>query len=113
MIMRMRLSRMKVSKCFNCRLKDLQYLIIDEVSNVSCSLLQFMSVRLQRARKNFLSFGGVSVILAAEFYQLRPPFGRPLWTNPEQLELFDRNGASLFLRFSLCESRRTFRFNAY
>lgn len=54
------------------RLRDLEFLIIDEVSMVRADLLDMVDTALKRARKSRASFGGVQTLLVGDLYQLPP-----------------------------------------
>lgn len=76
------------------RLKEIDVLIIDEVSMVYGQLWQELEERLRRVRGNSLPYGGVQIIAAGDFNQLKAvpdrdfgtqehykgfPFGTPAW----------------------------------
>jgi ATP-dependent DNA helicase PIF1 len=70
-------------------LKDLQLLIIDEVSMMGDDLFELSSAVLQRIRNCDLPFGGVQVILSGDFAQLSSVKGNfcfqsPLWNDTIQ-----------------------------
>lgn len=56
------------------RLKELEVLIIDEISMLHARQLDMINYVLKSIRKDFRPFGGVQVILAGDFFQL-PPVG--------------------------------------
>jgi hypothetical protein len=55
------------------------YLFIDEVSMVGCSLLNEISNALMDAKQNSLPFGGINIIFAGDFAQLPPVQDPPLY----------------------------------
>jgi hypothetical protein len=55
--------------------EGVDYIIIDEVSMVSCSLLYDISKALSDAKGNPSPFGGINVIFAGVFTQLQPVDG--------------------------------------
>ena len=56
------------------RLKELEVLIIDEVSMLHARQLDMINYVLKSIRKDFRPFGGVQVVVAGDFFQL-PPVG--------------------------------------
>lgn len=53
-------------------IKNLQTLIIDEVSMVRCDLMDMVDLTLQYYKKNKKPFGGIQVILFGDLFQLPP-----------------------------------------
>lgn len=53
-------------------LRNIDTVVIDEVSMVRVDLMEAMSMKLQIARKNDLPFGGVQMIMFGDLYQLPP-----------------------------------------
>ena len=61
-------------------MKDLKYLIIDEMSMLSLVNMFWLDIRLKEATgKKDTLFGGVSVIMLGDFAQLPPVGGKSLW----------------------------------
>jgi hypothetical protein len=89
--------------------KKLNFFILDECSFISTSQFQFINLRLQKLKDNVLPFGGLSLILAGDFYQLSPLFGNPLWSDPESLSEFDSKGARLLSLFKFTFLRNNVR----
>jgi ATP-dependent DNA helicase PIF1 len=56
-------------------LKELVFLIIDEVSMMSDELFDYISAFLKALRKNDAPFGGVQLLLSGDFAQLKPVKG--------------------------------------
>jgi type II secretory pathway predicted ATPase ExeA len=54
------------------KVKDLEYLIIDEISMVSIDLFYVLEYLLRKARNSKKLFGGVKVIMSGDFLQLPP-----------------------------------------
>jgi ATP-dependent exoDNAse (exonuclease V) alpha subunit len=52
--------------------KDLDYLVIDEISMVRADLMDAINYSLQINRKSTIPFGGVKLILIGDLYQLPP-----------------------------------------
>lgn len=53
-------------------LKDLEMLVVDEVSMAKADLVDMMDTSLRRAKKNGLPFGGVQLVLVGDLFQLPP-----------------------------------------
>ena len=64
------------------RWATVRLVIIDEMSLIDKSLLCDINNSLQRVRENNEPFGGLSVVLAGDFYQLPPVASTPLYTVP-------------------------------
>ncbi|PPQ73348.1 hypothetical protein CVT24_012186 [Panaeolus cyanescens] len=62
------------------RLRGVDYILLDEMSMVSCDHLAQISSRLSAATQRPEAFGGLNVILAGDFAQLPPVGGKPLYT---------------------------------
>ena len=58
------------------KLRELQLLIIDEISMISSELLDKIYVYLQHVRRNKKPFGGIQVMLCGDMFQLPPVNGR-------------------------------------
>ena len=52
--------------------RNIELLIIDEVSMMSASLLELLDMIAKRCRRNTLPFGGIQVIFSGDFFQLPP-----------------------------------------
>ncbi|CAF3418600.1 unnamed protein product [Rotaria socialis] len=61
-----------ISNRIGVKLKDLQLLIIDEISMVGFTMFQHVDARLQQIMRTKKPFGGISVIVLGDFNQLRP-----------------------------------------
>lgn len=53
-------------------LRNLDILIIDEVSMLRCDVMDMMDLALRTARRNTQKFGGVQLLLIGDLYQLPP-----------------------------------------
>ncbi|PPR07987.1 hypothetical protein CVT24_002699 [Panaeolus cyanescens] len=62
------------------RLRGVDYILLDEMSMVSCDHLAQISARLSAATQRPEAFGGLNVILAGDFAQLPPVGGKPLYS---------------------------------
>ncbi|CAF4877058.1 unnamed protein product, partial [Rotaria magnacalcarata] len=76
-----------ISNRIGVKLKDLQLLIIDEISMVGFTMFQHVDARLQQIMRTKKPFGGISVIVLSDFNQLRPVVDNPLWSLFELFEL--------------------------
>ena len=65
----------------------LKLLIIDEVSMVGSNMLTRIDTRLKQIFGVNRSFGGLSVILVGDLYQLPPVMDRPIFVTPNTTEL--------------------------
>jgi len=74
-------------------LRGLRLLIIDEVSMVSSLTLLFIHLRLTEIMANPQSFGGISVVLFADFLQLPPVKGNQPFVPVTYLEAKQRIGS--------------------
>lgn len=53
-------------------IKQLEILIIDEISMVRADLMDAIDIALRKSRRNYRPFGGVKVIMFGDLYQLPP-----------------------------------------
>ncbi|XP_053402924.1 uncharacterized protein LOC123548901 [Mercenaria mercenaria] len=60
---------------FRSKYKNLSVVIIDEISMVSNGMLNFINQRLQELKGTRIPFGGVSVIVVGDLFQLKPVSG--------------------------------------
>ena len=63
------------------KLAGVKYLVIDEKSMVSLKTLHYVDSRLQQAFAIPERFGGISIILFGDFWQLPPVLDKPLYFN--------------------------------
>ena len=61
-----------VSNRIGVKLKDLQLLMIDEISMVGFTMFHQVDARLQQIMRSKAPFGGISVVVLGDFNQLRP-----------------------------------------
>ncbi|KAJ8034442.1 ATP-dependent DNA helicase PIF1 [Holothuria leucospilota] len=87
------------------KLKNLQVLIIDEVSMVDHNMLNYIHGRLQQIMRTDSKsvFGNVSVLAVGDFYQIPPVKGKPLYKNDNSLLV---NLWSIFTKWELHEIMR-------
>lgn len=53
-------------------LKQVQRIVIDEISMVRCDVLDAMDFRLRQAKRNSQPFGGVQLVFVGDYFQLPP-----------------------------------------
>ena len=96
-----------VSNRIGVKLKDLQLLIIDEISMVGFTMFQQVDARLQQIMKSKQPFGGISVVVLGDFNQLRPVGDKYIFQfNNSYNALVDSPLWSLFKLFELTEIMR-------
>ena len=96
-----------ISNRIGVKLKDLQLLIIDEISMVGFTMFQQTDARLQQIMKTKKPFGGISVIVLGDFNQLRPVGDKYIFQfNNSYNALVDNPLWSLFELFELTEIMR-------
>ncbi|CAF1458321.1 unnamed protein product [Rotaria sp. Silwood1] len=96
-----------VSNRIGVKLKDLQLLIIDEISMVGFTMFQQVDARLQQIMRTKKPFGGISVIVLGDFNQLRPVGDKYIFQfNNSYNALVDSPLWSLFELFELTEIMR-------
>ncbi|CAF4833876.1 unnamed protein product, partial [Rotaria socialis] len=96
-----------VSNRIGVKLKDLQLLIIDEISMVGFTMFQQVDARLQQIMKVKKPFGGISLIVLGDFNQLRPVGDKYIFQyNNSYNALVDNPLWSLFELFELTEIMR-------
>ncbi|XP_063049297.1 uncharacterized protein LOC134443443 [Engraulis encrasicolus] len=79
--------------CLRNKMRNLQILIIDEISMVDHKLLSYISGRLRQIKqtKDYSLFGKISVICVGDFYQLKPVKGTPLYADNRGVNLWENN----------------------
>jgi hypothetical protein len=96
-----------VSNRIGVKLRDLQLLIIDEISMVGFTMFQQVDARLQQIMKSKEPFGGISVIVFGDFNQLRPVGDKYIFQfNNSYNALVDNPLWSRFALFELTEIMR-------
>lgn len=76
----------------NERLQGVEYILLDELSMVSCEDLHVLASQAAKARNTHdVEFGGLSVILAGDFAQLPPVSGHALYNGFVALNTRDTN----------------------
>lgn len=60
--------------------KELELLVIDEISMVRCDVLDMIDALLQAVRKNNNPFGGLQLLLIGDLYQLPPVAKQEEWS---------------------------------
>ena len=69
---------------FRSKYRNLSVVIIDEISMVSNSMLNFIDQRLQELKGTRKPFGGVSIIAVGDLYQLKPVSGDWIFNNSKK-----------------------------
>ena len=76
------LSEERLNNVVRPLLKDLEVIIIDELSMVSCDMLYNIHQRLCTIFHSRDNFGGKTVLLVGDIMQLKPPTGRFIFEEP-------------------------------
>jgi len=71
------------------KLRQFQYLVLDEKSMIGLRQLAFVDQRLRQAfpQNAHLYFGGMSILLLGDFFQLPPVAEKPLYSNDDNARL--------------------------
>lgn len=82
------------------KLKDIQYLIIDEKSMLGLRMLSWIDDRLREAfpHRNEEFFGGLNILLVGDFFQLPPVLQKPLYYDKE-VQGVEIKGRNAYMRF--------------
>jgi hypothetical protein len=70
------------AQALQASLARVKYLIIDEKSMVSLRVLHYVDLRLQQAFATESRFGGLSILLFGDFWQLPPVRDKAMYFNP-------------------------------
>ncbi|KJZ70977.1 hypothetical protein HIM_09632 [Hirsutella minnesotensis 3608] len=83
------------------RLRHIKYLVIDEKSMLGLEQLARIDSRLRQAfpQRNLEFFGGVSVLLVGDFFQLPPVRQKPLYSTSTGLSSLERRGQVAYQLF--------------
>ena len=96
-----------ISNKIGVKLKDLQLLVIDEISMVGFTMFQQVNARLQQIMRSKAPFGGIPVVVLGDFNQLRPVGDKYIFQfNNSYNALVDSPLRSLFELFELTEIMR-------
>lgn len=60
-------------------LRELELLVIDEISMVRCDLLDAIDFALRRTREKEIPFGGVQLLVIGDLFQLAPVVSHGIW----------------------------------
>lgn len=83
------------------RLRHVEYFIMDEKSMIGCRLLHFIDCRMRQIFESRLFFGGRSVVLIGDFFQLPPVKQLPLFSDESRLKATaDFAGHAAYLQFT-------------
>ena len=82
---------------------ELSLIVIDEISMVTCEMIDSIDQRLRQVFQTQSAFGGVSVLAVEDFYQLKPSCGTPLYghVSATSHKLAAIHGWNLFSKFDL------------
>ncbi|KAM4062542.1 PIF1-like helicase [Hirsutella rhossiliensis] len=83
------------------RLRHVKYLVIDEKSMLGIEQLARIDSRLRQAfpQRSLEFFGGVSVLLVGDFFQLPPVRQKPLYSTSTSLSSLERRGQVAYRLF--------------
>ncbi|KJZ69214.1 hypothetical protein HIM_11393 [Hirsutella minnesotensis 3608] len=83
------------------RLRHVQYLVIDEKSMLGLEQLARVDSRLRQAfpQRGLEFFGGVSVMVVGDFFQLPPVRQKPLYSTSTSLSSMERRGQAAYRLF--------------
>ncbi|XP_044717424.1 PIF1-like helicase domain-containing protein [Hirsutella rhossiliensis] len=84
------------------RLRHIKYLVVDEKSMLGLEQLARIDSRLRQAfpQRNLEFFGGVSVLLVGDFFQLPPVRQKPLYSTSTCLSSSERRGQVAYRLFN-------------
>lgn len=77
--------RPAAAQALQLRVAQLKYLIIDEKSMVSLKTLHYIDLRFQQAFATQQRFGGISILLFGDFWQLPPVRDKAIYFNPHAI----------------------------
>ncbi len=60
-------------------IRELELIVIDEISMVRSDLMDLIDFSLRHVRKNYLPFGGVQILMIGDLYQLAPVVKEQEW----------------------------------
>ncbi len=92
----------KILNDFQTEFLDVDVIVVDEYSMLGCKLLAYFEYRCREAKANNLPFGGLSIILTGDYYQIPPIGDRVLWNSKkpnETLSEYVMIGLALFASF--------------
>jgi hypothetical protein len=64
---------------------NIQFIIINKISMVGCSLLATIHLKLQKLKSNILPFGGINIMFMGDFLHFLPINDTPLYSTNIQL----------------------------
>jgi hypothetical protein len=89
-----------LSKQFRERAGSLYFILLDEISFISCQFLNYIYLRLQKVKRNQKPFGGIGIIAFGDFYQIPCVIPYQLYDDSEFLPPFAKDGFNLFKQFT-------------
>ena len=82
-------------------LRGCVYIAVDEKSMISQKQFSWLDQRCRQARPDRDGpFGGLSVLLMGDFYQLPPVLGRPLYDTEPTVNEYEMQGREVYTRFN-------------
>jgi hypothetical protein len=63
---------------------NIQFIIINEISMVGCTLLVTIHLKLQKLKSNILPFGGINIMFMTDILQFPPIIDTPLYSSNMQ-----------------------------
>jgi len=85
--------------------RDIQFLIVDEISMIPYEMLCMIDLRLKQLKDSLDLFGGVNVLLFGDLMQLPPVRGNLVFNQPERMQ----PATHLWREFSFCELTQNMR----
>jgi len=84
---------------------NIQFIIIDKIFMVGCTLLATIHLKLQKLKSNILSFGGINIMFMGDFLQFPPINDTPLYsTNIKLIFTFTKLTQKKFIGKSLWDN---------
>jgi ATP-dependent DNA helicase PIF1 len=88
-----------LSKQFRGRASSLDFILLDEISFISCKFLNYIHLRLQKVKRNQKPFGGIGIIAFGDFYQIPCVIPYQLYDDTEFLPPFAKDCKRCFNSF--------------
>lgn len=92
-----------ITNTIRANFKNLKLIIIDEISMVGSTLFNNLNQRLQILKGTYENFGGISILLFGDFFQLPPVKDRFIFKTPAGNKLSDLINSPLWQEFEFFE----------